>query len=88
MVSAFAGFAKANQDCNFHAISTELISLLRDVEKADERLDEREDLVIKKVERLLLQEASFTSSVKGTASVASGLLSIPKRLGSMFSNNN
>lgn len=87
MVAAFAGFAKANQDCNFHAISTELITLLRDVEKADGRLDEREDLVIEKVERLLLQETSFTSSVKETASVAGGLLSIPKRLGRMFSKN-
>jgi len=70
MVAVFTSFARSNPDCNFDAMSKELVSLLREVAAADGKVDEVEELAIEKVERLLGE----------TNSVVSRVASVPKNV--------
>ncbi|MBC7737359.1 MAG: TerB family tellurite resistance protein [Candidatus Saccharibacteria bacterium] len=83
MVAVFTAFARLNPDCNFEAMSKELVGLLREVAAADGKVDEVEELAIEKVERLLRETGSVASRVasvqKNVAGWAGRMLSGTKK---------
>jgi uncharacterized tellurite resistance protein B-like protein len=53
MIESFSAFALANPDCNFAMMRKELVVFLTEVALADGRLDEREEMAIERVERMM-----------------------------------
>lgn len=52
-----ARFCRSNPDCNYAAMQTDLLAFLREIALADGHLDEREDLGIETVTRILRHES-------------------------------
>lgn len=69
MTTAFTTFARANPDCNFDAMCGELVGFLREVAIADGKLDEREELAIEKIDQMIREASSLTSSVASMATI-------------------
>lgn len=86
MAKTFADFAKSNPDCNFDAIRTELINLLTQIAEADGTLDEREELAIEKIARVLDGEASMVASVTSAASSVGSVAAVPVKAGKWLYN--
>lgn len=69
-----AEFKKHNKDCNFKAMSREVVDFLREVIEADGRIDEREEMAIEKVQAVFDDVARFKIKEvikKGGGAVAS-----------------
>lgn len=60
-----AKFAAANPDCNAAAMHAELMQFLREVVAADGVLDEREELALDAIDRMLEDEARLTLAKAG-----------------------
>ena len=52
-------FKKQSKDCNFKAMSREIVGFLREVIEADGRIDEREEMAIEKVQDVFHDVARF-----------------------------
>ena len=68
MVGTLRDFARANPDCNFDAMRTELLAFLREVAAADGKLDEREELAIERVEALFKDAGTVEAIAQTVAS--------------------
>lgn len=88
-----AKFQAANPDCNAPAMQAELMRFLRELVAADGIIDEREELAIEAIERILQEESRLTAVKVGeglaeasrTAGEAASLLgSAAKSVGSML----
>lgn len=53
MIESFAGFARSNPDCNFSVMRRELVAFLQEIAKADGHLDEREEMAIERIDRIM-----------------------------------
>lgn len=53
LVATLAEFKKANPDCNYDHMCKDIIGFLREVAQADHVLDEREDMAIERIEKVL-----------------------------------
>lgn len=75
LAHSLAEFKKHNEDCNYKAMSRELVSFLREVIEADGRIDEREDMAIEKVQAVFDEVArfSFKKVVKSGVDTVAGL---------------
>lgn len=62
-----ARFAAANPDCNAPAMQAELMTFLREVAAADDTMDEREELALEAIERVLEAEGRLTLAKAGSA---------------------
>lgn len=60
-----AQFQAANPDCNAPAMQAELLRFLRELIAADGRVDEREELAVEAIERLLEEENRLTLAKAG-----------------------
>lgn len=60
LAQLLAEFKKHNEDCNYKAMSRELVSFLREVIEADGRIDEREEMAIEKVQAVFDDVARFS----------------------------
>lgn len=60
LAHSLAEFKKHNEDCNYKAMSRELVSFLREVIEADGRIDEREEMAIEKVQAVFDDVARFS----------------------------
>lgn len=60
LVAVLADFKKANPDCNYEVMCKDLVAFLRQVAEADNRLDEREEMTLEKVEQILLERGRFS----------------------------
>ncbi len=58
-------YKKSNPDCNYAVMSRDLVNFLREVMESDGLVDEREELVLKRVEGIFAEAAStsFTESL-------------------------
>lgn len=74
LVVTFRDFARANPDCNFDAMCTELLAFLREVAVADGKLDEREEFAIEKVETLLQESRTLEAIAETVASAPANAL--------------
>lgn len=59
LAQSLAEFKKHNKDCNFKAMSREIVDFLREVIEADGRIDEREEMAIEKVQAVFADVARF-----------------------------
>jgi len=59
LATELARFCRGNPDCNYAAMQTDLLAFLREISLADGRMDEREELGIESVERILRDEGRF-----------------------------
>lgn len=75
MTKSLAEFAINNPDCNFDAIRCEIMTILKEVAEADGILDEREEMAIERIHKLLEQEASFGATVSRTLSTTTKTVS-------------
>ena len=57
MAVALARFSRDNPDCNYPVMHRDLIAFLREIAQADGHPDERKDLAIETVDRILRDEA-------------------------------
>ncbi|WP_417549390.1 TerB family tellurite resistance protein [Methylophaga sp.] len=57
-------FKKVNKDCNYNAMSKEIIKFLTDVMESDGRVDEREEMAIEKIQVILTDINRFSLSEK------------------------
>lgn len=62
-----ARFAAANPDCNAPAMQAELMTFLRELVAADDTMDEREELALEAIERVLEAEGRLTLAKAGSA---------------------
>ncbi|WP_404478594.1 TerB family tellurite resistance protein [Novosphingobium sp. BL-52-GroH] len=62
-----ARFAAANPDCNAPAMQAELMTFLHELVAADGTLDEREELALEAIERVLEAESRLTLAKAGSA---------------------
>lgn len=60
-------YKKSNPDCNYAVMSRELVAFLREVMESDGVVDEREDLVLKRVEGIFseAERSSFGETISG-----------------------
>lgn len=65
LAGELARFQVANPDCNATAMSTALITFLRDIAMADGRIDEREDLAIDAIAAVIMQSSPGTIAKLG-----------------------
>ena len=73
MVSDLAEFKRSNPDCNYAAMAREIIGFLRELSVADFQLDEREDMAIERIEKILREGGRFSIS----RSLSSARKSVP-----------
>lgn len=59
LAQALAEFKKNNNDCNYNAMSRELVSFLREIIESDGRIDEREEMALEKVKAVFEDVARF-----------------------------
>lgn len=57
-----SAFVKANPDCNYSHITTDLLNFLNEIAQADHVLDEREELAIERVAAIFSKEGAFSLS--------------------------
>jgi tellurite resistance protein len=69
LARALASFQMDNPDCNPTAMQTELMQFLRSVAEADGRLDEREELALDAIERVLREERDIGFKKAGNSIV-------------------
>lgn len=74
LAETLAAFQKENPDCNFSAMSKEILGFLEQVMHADGRIDEREEMAIEKI-RAVFREAG---SLSVTRTLRSGWEQITK----------
>ncbi len=67
-------YKKSNPDCNYAVMTKDLVDFLREVMESDGVVDEREELVLKRVEGIFA-EAARTSFGEGLAGFKDGLTS-------------
>ena len=60
--ATLGAFARDNPDCNANVMLADIKSFLREVMEADGRIDEREEMAIERVEKVLLEEIRFSMS--------------------------
>ena len=73
LAQSLGEFQKHNKDCNFKAMSKELVGFLREIMEADGRIDEREEMAIERVQAVFEDVAKFKfmeSAQKGIDKVA------------------
>lgn len=58
MISNFSAFARANPDCNFTAMRKELLVFLNELARSDGHVDEREEMAIERVDRMMREAES------------------------------
>lgn len=52
---SLAEFQKVNSDCNYDAMSKELVMFLSGIMESDNRIDEKEERIIQDIERIFFQ---------------------------------
>lgn len=57
-----AHFVKTNPDCNFDHITKDVVGFLWEIARADDRLDDREELAIERIETIFQDEGRFSLS--------------------------
>ncbi|MBV0892045.1 TerB family tellurite resistance protein [Paracoccus sp. Z118] len=70
MTSALADFVRANPDCKFKAIQSEVKLMLHEIASADGKLDEREEMAIERIVSSLEQQNSLAASLSRTTAGA------------------
>ncbi len=60
--ATLAAFARDNPDCKAEAMLEDVSVFLREVMEADGRIDEREEMAIERVEKVFVEEMSFSLS--------------------------
>lgn len=65
IAKAIASFQADNPDCNPQAMQAELMAFLREVAEADGKMDEREELALDAVARVLEEESAFSLQKAG-----------------------
>jgi uncharacterized tellurite resistance protein B-like protein len=88
MTTAFSSFARANPDCNFNAMRKELLGFLRELAMADGVMDEREELAVEKIGRIMGEAGSLTSAVSSIVTMPSAAVGWMGRLVSRVRKNN
>lgn len=78
IAETLAEFSKTNQDCNYVAMTRDLVDFLKGVMEADGVIDEREEFAIQKIEDIFA-EAGRTFSVKNVSKVGGELLESLKK---------
>lgn len=68
MTRSLAEFARANPDCDFVTIQSEIRKLLVEIAEADGEIDEREEMAIERIENALDAQNSFLNSISETLS--------------------
>lgn len=81
IAKALVEFAKSNPDCNFAAISQEILTLMESVALADGKLDEREELALEKVSQILSEAASLKGSIANAVPSTKSITKAPKGAG-------
>jgi uncharacterized tellurite resistance protein B-like protein len=61
MINSFSSFARSNPDCNFAVMRQRLLVYLSEIATADGHLDEREEMAIERIDRIM-READGTLS--------------------------
>ena len=59
LAKTLAEFQKKNPDCNYKAMTKEIIKFLRRITECDGRIDEREDMAIEKIESIFSDYSKF-----------------------------
>lgn len=60
--TALGAFARDNPDCRADSMLTDIVAFLREVMEADGRIDEREEMAIERIEKVLEEEMRFSVS--------------------------
>jgi hypothetical protein len=70
-----ATMQQESKDCNFNAVSKDIIAFLHEVMEADGRIDEREEMAIERVQAVFKQADKniLQRGVKNTAKTASAI---------------
>lgn len=78
IAETLAEFSKASQDCNYSAMTRDLMVFLNGVMEADGAIDEREEFAIERIE-VIFAEAGRTFSVKNVSKVGGEVLDSLKK---------
>lgn len=60
IATSLAQFKKDNPDCNYSKMCKDILEFLREVASADNFLDEREDMAIERIEKVLLAQGRLS----------------------------
>jgi uncharacterized tellurite resistance protein B-like protein len=60
IVTSLADFKKANPDCNYHKMCADIMGFLEEVAVADDFMDEREEMAIERIQKVLLAKGRLS----------------------------